>query len=92
MGLLLVVLASALLYYSSAVFLQLFIAFALAYMLNPTVEFLERKGVKRLYGILLVFCLTTVLCITSAVFLVVSITGEFSSMQLNLPAYAHHLY
>lgn len=92
MGLLLVVLASALFYYSSAVFLQLFIAFALAYMLNPTVESLERKGVKRLYGILLVFCLTTALCVASVVFLVVSITGEFSSMQLNLPAYANHLY
>lgn len=92
MGLLLVVLASALFYYSSTVFLQLFIAFALAYMLNPTVEYLERKGVKRLYGILLVFCVTTVLCVVSAVFLVVSITGEFSNMQLNLPAYAQHLY
>lgn len=92
MGLLLVVLASALFYYSSTVFLQLFIAFALAYMLNPTVEFLERKGVKRLYGILLVFCVTTVLCVVSAVFLVVSITGEFSNIQLNMPAYAQHLY
>lgn len=91
-ALLLIFLAAAVLYYSSAVFLQLFIAFALAYILNPAVELLERKGVKRLYGIMLVLCLTAVLCSGFALFLVVSITGEFSNMQLNLPAYVQHLY
>ncbi len=91
-ALLLIILSAAVLCYSSAVFLQLFIAFALAYMLNPAVEYLERKGVKRLYGILVVFCLAIVVCGAFAVFLVVSITGEFSSMQLNLPAYVQHLY
>ena len=84
--------AAAVLYYSSAVFLQLFIAFALAYILNPTVERLERKGVKRPYGIMIVFLLTVILCGGFALFLVVSITGEFSNMQLNLPAYIQHLY
>jgi predicted PurR-regulated permease PerM len=91
-ALLLITLAVAVLYYSSAVFLQLFIAFALAYILNPMVELLEHKGVKRPYGILIVFCLTVVLCGGFAVFLVVSITSELSSMQLNLPAYVQHLY
>jgi predicted PurR-regulated permease PerM len=90
--LLLIILAAAVLYYSSTVFLQLFIAFALAYILNPTVELLERKGVRRLYGIMVVFCLTVVVCGSFAVFLIVSITGEFSDMQLNLPAYVQHLY
>lgn len=89
---LLIVLATAILYYSSAVFLQLFIAFALAYILNPMVNLLERTGVKRLYGILIVFSLTAVVCGGFTVFLVVSIMGEFSNMQLNLPAYAQHLY
>ena len=91
-ALLLTVIAAMVFYYSSAVFLQLFIAFALAYILNPSVELLERKGVKRLYGIMIVFCLTAVICVGFAVFLFVSISGEFSSMQLNLPAYAQHLY
>ena len=91
-GLLLVLVVAALLYYSSAVFLQLFIAFALAYMLNPMVELLERKGVKRLYGIMIVFCLTVIVFGGFSVLLVVSIAGEFSNMQLNLPAYAQHLY
>ncbi len=89
---LLLVLAASLLYFTSAVFLQLFIAFALAYLLNPTVELLERNGVKRVYGIMIVFCLAVLLCSGIAVFFAVSITGEFSDMQLNLPAYVRHLY
>ena len=91
-ALLLITIAAVILYYSSAVFLQLCIAFALAYILNPAVEFLERHGVKRLPGILVVFCLALVVCSLFAVFLAVSITGEFSSIQLNLPAYVQHLY
>lgn len=91
-AILLIILAAAMLYYSSAVFLQLSIAFSLAYMLNPAVELLERKGVKRLYGIMIVFCLAATVSCGFAVFLVVSITGELSNMQLNLPAYVQHLY
>lgn len=91
-ALLLVLIAAAMLYYSSAVFLQLFIAFALAYILNPAVEFLEGKGIRRPFGIILVFCLTVVVCGGFTAFLVVSIAGELSNMQLNLPAYAQHLY
>ncbi|NTV51042.1 MAG: AI-2E family transporter [Geobacteraceae bacterium] len=90
--LLLLFLSAAMLYYTSTVFLQLFLAFALAYILNPTVELLERKGVKRQYGIVIILFLTILLCAVFAVFLVVSITGEFSNIQLNLPAYAQHLY
>ncbi|MFA7403298.1 MAG: AI-2E family transporter [Pelobacteraceae bacterium] len=91
-ALLLVIPAAAVLYYSSDVFLQLFIAFALAYILNPAVEFLERKGIKRLYGIMIVFALTVLLCGGFTLFLVISISGELSSIQLNLPAYVQHLY
>ena len=83
---------TALLYFSSDVFLPLFIAFALAYILNPAVEFMERRGIKRSYGIIAVFCLAIILCGGFAVFFAVSITGEFSNMQLNLPAYVQHLY
>lgn len=89
---LLIITAAALLFYSSAVFMQLFIAFALAYILNPMVELLERKGVKRLYGIVVVFCLAVLLCSGFTIFLVVSITGEISNIQINLPAYVQHLY
>ena len=89
---LLIVAAAALLYFSTDVFMQLFIAFALAYILNPIVELLQRKGVKRLYGIVIVFSLACALCVGFGLFFVVSLTSELSRMQLNLPAYVQHLY
>jgi len=91
-ALLLVVLAGIVLYYSSSVFLQLFLAFALAYILNPAVLFLERKGCGRILSILIVFFAALVICAGIAVFFVVSLGSEFSNMQVNLPAYAQHLY
>lgn len=91
-ALLLVALAGVILYFSSSVFLQLFLAFALAYMLNPAVAFLERKGVGRILSILIVFSGALVVFVGIAVFFVVSLSSELSNMQLNLPAYAQHLY
>jgi predicted PurR-regulated permease PerM len=91
-ALLLVSLTAAVLYNASTVFLQLFIAFALAYILNPAVLFLERKLVNRIVSILIVFSTTLVVCTGFTVFLAISISGELSNMQLNLPGYAQHLY
>jgi predicted PurR-regulated permease PerM len=91
-ALLLVSLTAVILYNSSTVFLQLFIAFALAYILNPAVVFLESRRVNRIISILLVFCTALVACIGFTLFLAVSISGELSNMQLNLPGYARHLY
>jgi len=91
-ALLLAALTAIMLYNSSTVFLQLFIAFALAYILNPAVIFLESKRVNRIVSILIVFCTALVVCSGFTVFLVVSISGELSNMQLNLPGYAQHLY
>ena len=90
--LLLTFLTAAVLYHSSAVFLQLFIAFSLAYILNPAVEFLEKRGVKRLLGILIVLVAALAIIAGFAVFIFLSISSEFFSMQLNLPAYVQHLY
>jgi len=91
-ALLLVSLTAVLLYNSSTVFLQLFIAFALAYILNPAVVFLEGRRVNRIVSILIVFSTALIVCTGFTAFLAVSISGELSSMQLNLPGYAQHLY
>lgn len=91
-ALLLVTLAAVILYFSSSVFLQMFIAFALAYMLNPAVIFLEQKGVGRIPAILIVFTAALVICAGAIVFFAVSLGREFSSMQINLPAYIQYLY
>lgn len=77
---------------SPSVFLQLFIAFALAYVLNPAVVFLEKRGVPRVPGVLIVFFITFASVLMFGTFLLVSIGTEFSSMQLNFPAYAQRLY
>ena len=90
--LLLASLAAVLLYNSATVFLQLFIAFALAYILNPAVLFLEDRRVNRIISILIVFITALVACCGFTLFLAISISGELSNMQLNLPAYAQHLY
>ncbi len=84
--------ATLVMYYSAAVFLQLFIAFALAYILNPAVTFLEGKRIPRIASILIVFTGALVVCTAFTGFLVYSISNELSSMQLNLPGYARHLY
>ena len=92
LALLLVSLTAVILYNSSTVFLQLFIALALAYVLNPAVLFLEGKRVNRIISILIVFCTALVVCTGFTLFLIISISGELSNIQPNLPAYAQHLY
>jgi predicted PurR-regulated permease PerM len=91
-ALLLISLTAVILYNSSAVFLQLFIAFALAYILNPAVEFLESKRVNRIVSILIVFGTAVLVTAGFTIFMVFSISNELSNMQLNLPGYAQHLY
>ena len=91
-ALLLSVLAVTMLYSSSAVFMQLFIAFALAYILNPAVSYLEQRRIPRIAGILIVFTAALLVSGAFALFMISSISRELSSMQLNLPGYAQHLY
>jgi len=88
----LVVLGAVIFTQASSVLLQLFIALALAYILNPAVLLLEKRGIKRIVGILIVFCAAVLLSVGFTVFLVSSISGELSHVQLNLPGYAQHLY
>jgi len=80
------------LYFSSSVFLQLFIALALAYILNPAVNLLEKLGINRNAGIVLVFTASTLVFAGFAAFIIISVSTELSSIQLNLPAYAQRLY
>ena len=91
-SLLILVLTATMLYFSSTVFLQLFIAFTLAYILNPAVGWLEKKGLDRIVSIIVVFTAAVIIGAAFTIFMVVSITAELSNVQINLPAYAQHLY
>jgi len=85
-------LSATVVWFSTSVFLQLFIAFILAYMLNPTISMLEKRGFGRTSSILIVFSSAVVLFTGFTLFLAVSISSELSAMQINLPGYAQHLY
>ena len=74
-ALLLISLTAVILYNSATVFLQLFIAFAMAYILNPAVVYLESHRVNRVASILIVFTTALVACIGFGAFLAISISG-----------------
>lgn len=89
---LLLVCAVTLIVALGSVFLPLFIAFIIAFLLDPLVAPLERRGVKRPLAIAVVFTLFTILAGGLGTFFVSSITEEFRSVRINLPAYATRLY
>ena len=88
----LLILGAVLFTYASTVLFQLFIAFGLAYLLNPVVRQLEKRRIPRIAGILIVFCSVLLLGSGFGIFLISSIGDELSHVQLNLPEYARHLY
>ncbi|MCM2359707.1 MAG: AI-2E family transporter [Geobacteraceae bacterium] len=80
------------LYYLGSVLLPLFIAFILAFLCDPLVAPLKRRGVSRPLAIAVVFLLIFILVGGAAALFVSSITEEFRSVRINLPAYAGRLY
>jgi predicted PurR-regulated permease PerM len=89
-----VVLGAALLgvYYLSAIFLPVFIALVLAYLLEPLILPLTRRGINRTVAISLVFTAFTMFLVVAADLFVTALRDEFSNVQINLPAYASRLY
>lgn len=77
---------------AGAVLVQLFIALALAYLLNPLVKNLEQRGLKRTVSVLLVFSLALIGISLVLVLLTLAIKSELSKVQLNIPDYATRLY
>ena len=77
---------------AGAVLMQLFIALALAYLLNPLVSRLERMGLPRLLSVFVVFGLSLIVLVGSMTLLVQAIKSEFANVQLNIPDYAKRLY
>jgi predicted PurR-regulated permease PerM len=82
----------ALFYYQSAIFLPIVIALILAYLFNPLVTILEKRGIGRTLAIALVFCAVLTLLAAVTTFFVVSIHGEFQDVRINLPEYAIRIY
>jgi predicted PurR-regulated permease PerM len=81
-----------LLYYSGAIFLPVCVALVFAYLLNPLVGYLERRGMNRaLSSIVVLFTIVLVAAIGSYLF-ITSIVHEIQNVQISLPDYATRLY
>lgn len=82
----------ALFYCQSAIFLPVLIALLLAYLFNPLVTQLERRGIGRGISIVIVFCAALALLSSFVTFFVISIGAELQNVRINLPEYAERLY
>ncbi len=74
------------------IFLPVLISLILAYLLEPLVAPLEKRGVNRALAVVVVFCACFVLIAALTTFFVASLVAEFRDVQINLPDYAARLY
>ena len=81
-----------LVYSSGSIFLPVFIALMLTYILNPLVSALVRRGMNRTLAIVMVFCAIMLLATVTLLLFIGSLRAEFSTVQVNLPEYAARLY
>jgi predicted PurR-regulated permease PerM len=79
-------------YYQSAIFLPLVIALILAYVFNPLVTLLEKRGMNRSLSIVLVFSVVIATLAALGAFFFFSIGAELRDVRINLPDYANLLY
>jgi len=67
--------------------LPIVIAGILYYLMNPVVNFLERKGLKRTFAIVLLFIVVVALLIWGIVVIIPQIREQIGSMMKSLPGY-----
>ena len=67
--------------------LPLILSGLLYYILNPIVDYLEKRKIKRIWGIILLFILIVVLFVWGAIVLVPKVQNQLTSFIENVPAY-----
>lgn len=87
-----VVISGIILYSSGKILLPVTVAFALAFLFDPLVSCLQRRGFGRTVAVLSVIMAVLLLTILAGFFFVSSIADEFKSVEINLPEYAGRLY
>lgn len=75
-----------------SVFVPVLLALILAYLFDPLVTPLERRGLNRSLAIAVVFAAFAGVLVIGGTLFVGSIADELASVQLNLPGYAERLY
>jgi putative permease len=75
------------------VFLILFFSGLLTQVLSPIVDFLEAKGVKRLYGILMIYFIIMVAIVVFLVIYMPPLLGQIASIEASIssPEFGKHL-
>jgi putative permease len=68
-----------------------FLSFVFAYLLDPFVVFLERKKLRRIYGILILYLLLTAIMAFALIYLLPMLTMHWESMLRDLPRYLQKL-
>lgn len=67
--------------------LPILLAGILFYFLNPIVDFVERRGVKRVYSIVLLFIMIATLLVLGVAVIIPNIHNQFLSFVSNFPSY-----
>lgn len=72
-------------------FSLLLLSFAIAYLFDPLVVLFEKRKMRRIYGILVLYAILSVFAIFSFIFLLPYFSLKWNSLVHDLPAYAHKL-
>ncbi|SCG83260.1 UPF0118 membrane protein [Proteiniborus sp. DW1] len=75
-----------------SILLLIFYSIVLSYLLNPLVNFIEKKGLKRSYSILLIYVLSIILIILVITSIVPKLSSEFENLIILLPSYFNRVY
>lgn len=75
----------------SAVFMPFAVALGLAYLLNPLLDFLERRRVGRITGVWLILLAVFVAAATALAFLMPAVQEEVGVLVANAPLYAEKM-
>ncbi len=76
----------------ASILLLVFYSIVLSYLLNPLVNLIEKKGLKRSYSILLIYLVSLTLIILAIVSIVPKLSSEFENLIRLLPNYFNRIY
>lgn len=74
------------------IFLLTFYSIVLSYLLNPFVNFIEKRGIKRSYSILIVYSFLTAIIVIVLLSLVPKVFNEFENLVRLMPSYFNRIY
>lgn len=67
------------------------IAAAISYLLNPVVKAFEKKGIRRIFGVLIVYLIFIFIILLLSFVLVPKLIKEISVLALNIPQYSNQI-